>query len=79
MQQIAPQYRAEINEEGRITRENTKALTDYIEQLKKKAIAQAAIAKTDELTGQLLDLEMSRDRRRNAVSIRKKTFERLHC
>lgn len=72
LQQIAPQYQAEINEEGRITRENTKALTDYIEQLKKKAIAQAAIAKTDELTGQLLDLEMSRDRRRNAVSIRKK-------
>ena len=72
LQQIAPQYQAEINEEGRITRENTKALTDYIEQLKKKAIAQAAIAKTDELTGQLLDLEMSRDRRRNADSIRKK-------
>lgn len=75
LQQIAPQYQAEINEEGRITRENTKALTDYIEQLKKKAIAQAAIAKTDELTGQLLDLEMSRDRRRNAVSIRKVVIE----
>lgn len=75
LQQIAPQYQAEINEEGRITRENTKALTDYIEQLKKKAIAQAAIAKTDELTGQLLDLEMSRDRRRNVVSIRKVVIE----
>lgn len=75
LQQIAPQYQAEINEEGRITRENTKALTDYIEQLKKKAIAQAAIAKTDELTGQMLDLEMSRDRRRNAVSIRKVVIE----
>lgn len=75
LQQIAPQYQAEINEEGRIMRENTKALTDYIEQLKKKAIAQAAIAKTDELTGQLLDLEMSRDRRRNAVSIRKVVIE----
>ena len=75
LQQIAPQYQAEINEEGRITRGNTKALTDYIEQLKKKAIAQAAIAKTDELTGQLLDLEMSRDRRRNAVSIRKVVIE----
>lgn len=75
LQRLSPDYRAEISAEGKVTNENTKALKDYIEQLRKAAIEKAAIAKTESLTGSLLEYEESKGRRRNAVSIRRKRLQ----
>ncbi len=77
LQRLSPDYRAEISAEGKVTNENTKALKDYIEQLRKAAIEKAAIAKTESLTGSLLEYEESKGRRRNAVSIRRKRLQDL--
>ena len=38
LQRIVPEYNAQISASGRITRENTRAITDYIAELKKKAL-----------------------------------------
>lgn len=42
IQNIVPAYNATINEEGRITKENSKAIDEYIQKLREKARAQAA-------------------------------------
>ena len=42
IQKIVPAYNATINEEGRITKENSKAIDEYIQKLREKARAQAA-------------------------------------
>lgn len=42
IQKIVPAYNATINEEGRITKENSKAIDEYIRKLREKARAQAA-------------------------------------
>ena len=42
IQKIVPAYNATINEEGRITKENSKAIDEYIKKLREKARAQAA-------------------------------------
>lgn len=75
LQRLSPDYRAEISAEGKVTNENTKALKDYIEQLRRAAIEKAAIAKTESLTGSLLEYEESKGRRRNAASIRRKRLQ----
>ena len=54
LQRIIPTYNAQISEEGRITRENTQAVSDYISQLNKKYIAQAASARLESLSGEEL-------------------------
>lgn len=77
LRRLSPDYRAEISAEGKVTNENTKALKDYIEQLRRAAIEKAAIAKTESLTGSLLEYEESKGRRRNAVSIRRKRLQDL--
>ena len=42
IKKIVPGYNATINEEGRITKENSKAIDEYIQKLREKARAQAA-------------------------------------
>ncbi|MFW5548474.1 MAG: phage tail tape measure protein, partial [Bacteroidales bacterium] len=42
IQKIVPAYNATINEEGRITKENSRAIDEYIQKLREKARAQAA-------------------------------------
>lgn len=42
IKKIVPEYNATINEEGRITKENSKAIDEYIRKLREKARAQAA-------------------------------------
>lgn len=41
LRKIVPAYHGEINKEGKLIRDNTGAITDYIEQLDKMALAQA--------------------------------------
>lgn len=75
LRKIIPQYNAEISREGRITRENTQAVNDYIEAVKRKAQAQALEEKLTSLQGQTLTAEDSRRRRQNALNKRRRDLE----
>lgn len=82
LQRIVPAYNAQISASGRITRENTKAITDYIAELKRKALLEAAQDKVKELMAAKLNHEEQLGRMNNAVSIRAKRlrdFEKEHA
>lgn len=57
LKRIVPGYNAMIDNEGRIIRENTKALEDYNEKLILNATMRAQEAKMTELTGDKIDIE----------------------
>ena len=82
LQRIVPEYNAQISASGRITRENTRAITDYIAELKKKALLEAAQDKVKELMAAKLNHEERLGRMKNAVSIRAqrlRDFEKTHA
>ena len=82
LQRIVPEYNAQISASGRITRENTRAITDYIAELKKKALLEAAQDKVNELMAAKINHEDQLRRMNNAVSIRAqrlRDFEKSHA
>lgn len=82
LQRIVPEYNAQISASGRITRENTRAITDYIAELKRKALLEAAQDKVKELMAAKLNHEERLARMNNAVSIRAqrlRDFEKEHA
>ena len=82
LQRIVPKYNAQISASGRITRENTRAITDYIAELKKKALLEAAQDKVKELMAAKLNHETRLRKMKNAVSIRAqrlRDFEKEHA
>ena len=70
LQRIVPEYNAQISASGRVTRENTNAIKDYIAELKKKALLEAAQDKVKELMAAKLNHEERQGRMNNALSIR---------
>lgn len=81
LQRIVPEYNAQISASGRITRENTRAITDYIAELKKKALHEAAQDKIKELMAAKINHEDRLSRMNNAVSIRRQRladYEKEH-
>lgn len=58
LQQIVPEYHASIDKEGKLIDENTRALDDYITNLKKAARAQAYMDKLAELERERLDNDL---------------------
>lgn len=72
LKRIVPGYTAQIDKEGRVVRENTQAVKNYIKELKKKAIIQAAQDKLTELAKEELNATESYNRRRNGMSVRDK-------
>ena len=82
LQRIVPEYNAQISASGRITRENTRAITDYIAELKKKALLEAAQDKVKEFMAAKINHEEQLGRMKNAVSIRAqrlRDFEKEHA
>ena len=82
LQRIVPEYNAQISASGRITRENTRAITDYIAELKKKALLEAAQDKVKELMAAKINHEDRLKHMKNAVSIRAqrlRDFEKSHA
>ena len=78
LRRIVPGYNALIDKEGRITRENTAAVKDYIQQLKNKAIVEAAQEKLKQIAAQQIQRTDDRGRYENAVSLKQQrlaTFE----
>ena len=60
LKKIVPEYTAQISEEGRVYRENTTALDNYIKKLKEEALVKGAQKKMEELGEQLAELEAQR-------------------
>ncbi|WP_337577486.1 phage tail tape measure protein [Prevotellamassilia timonensis] len=82
LQRIVPEYNAQISASGRITRENTRAITNYIAELKKKALLEAAQDKVKELMAAKINHEEQLGRMNKAVSIRAqrlRDFEKSHA
>lgn len=81
LKRLVPGYNAQISQTGQVTRENTRAINDYISALKKKAMMEAAQEQIKDLMAAKLNQEERRTRMQNAVSIRKKRvddFEKAH-
>ena len=57
LQEIAPNYNATINEEGRIIRENTQAIDEYLDRLQKQIRLKAVEDKLVELEKQKIEHE----------------------
>ena len=70
IQKIVPAYNATINEEGRITKENSKAIDEYIQKLREKARAQAAEEILQKKYAAQIDQEDRVARMKAAVAIR---------
>ena len=60
MQSIVPKYHAELDDEGRLHRENKKAIDEHIESLNRLALAKALQAKREELVAQRVNAELDR-------------------
>lgn len=58
VQAIIPKYHAELDEEGRLHRENKKAVDDHIESLNKLAVAKALQTKREEIVAQKMSAEL---------------------
>ena len=68
LKKIVPGYNAQLTDEGKLLRDNTQAIEDYLTQLHKKARAEAAMAKLTEIEGQLMEAEMTIGRKRNNIA-----------
>lgn len=72
LKRLVPGYNAQISQTGQVTRENTRAINNYISALKKKAMMEAAQEQIKDLMAAKLNQEERLPRMQNAVSIRKK-------
>ena len=60
MRSIVPKYHAELDDEGRLHRENKQAIDEHIESLNRLALAKALQAKREELVAQRVNAELDR-------------------
>ena len=78
IQKIVPAYNATINEEGRITKENSKAIDEYIQKLREKARAQAAEEILQKKYAAQIDQEDRVARMKAAVAIREQRLREYY-
>ena len=72
LQKIIPTYNATLTDEGRLTRENTRAITDYLTALRKKYTAQALASQYQSLISEQTYHEGQKGKYQNMYSIRLK-------
>lgn len=75
LRQIIPAYNADITAEGRLTRENSKAINDYTAALRRKYILQAAQAQFQAIGEEQFYHEGQQGKYQNMLNIR---LRRLH-
>lgn len=75
LQRIVPGYTAQIDKEGRVVRENTRAIKDYITALKKKAIIQAAQEALVKIEAEKMNATESYRRRARGLRVREKRLD----
>ena len=71
LKKIVPGYHGQLTAEGTLIRDNTKALTDYLDKMKEVAVQKALQGKMDKLVETELNEKDSLARRKNAVRVRK--------
>ena len=71
LKKLVPGYHAELTTEGRLIKDNTTALKDYLDNLKQVAVQQALQSKMTALVEAELNQQDSRRRRANAERIRR--------
>lgn len=71
LKRIVPDYHGQLTAEGTLIRDNTKALTDYLDKMKEVAVQKALQGKMDKLVEAELNEKDSLARRKNAVRVRK--------
>ncbi len=71
LKKIVPEYHAELTSEGKLIKDNTTALKDYLKNLKEVAVQQALQTKMTKLVEAELNQQESRSRRDNAARIRR--------
>ena len=75
LKKIVPGYTAQIDKEGRVVRENTRAIKDYITALKKKAIIQAAQEALVKIEAEKMNATESYRRRARGLRVREKRLD----
>lgn len=75
LKKIVPGYTAQIDKEGRVVRENTRAIKDYITALKKKAIIQAAQEALVKIEAEKMNATESYRRRTRGLRVREKRLD----
>ena len=71
LKKIVPGYHAELTSEGKLIKDNTAALKDYLDNLKAVAVQQALQNKMTALVEAELNQQESRSRRANAERVRR--------
>ena len=79
LQKIIPGYNAQISREGDIINENTKAINDYIDAIKRKARANVVEQKLTDITRQKLDIEAELEAAEQVVETYKQTVEEIQA
>jgi len=62
LKDTVPGYIAQLDSTGRLVRENTKAIDDYVVALNKKAMAEAAQKELEKVFNQQLDIELEKQK-----------------
>ena len=76
IQNIVPNYHASLNAEGKLTERNTNAIYDYLNALKRKAIAEALYQKLVESMSRRADAEMAAIAWDNGMRYRQQQIEK---
>lgn len=71
LQRIVPQYHASITREGVLINNNTQALASYVANLRKAAVAEAALKQLTEIQGDLNTYNLQQKPRETRVSVRR--------
>ena len=77
LQKILPGYNAELSKEGEVINENTKAINDYIEAIKRKARANVVEQKLTDISREKLDIEAELEANEQIVETYKQTLEEI--
>lgn len=75
LQSIVPDYHAELDEEGRLHKENKEAIDKHIESLNKLAMAKALQSKREEFVSQKLNAELDRRAKKKEADVQQKDIE----
>lgn len=77
LQRIVPAYNATLNQEGRLTRENTKAIQQYIAQLKNKAYTEAIYERLKQAYTRKEEALITLQKKQNNVRAVNKTLQKI--
>lgn len=77
LKRIVPGYNAMLDNEGRLTQENTAALAKYREELMRVAMQKAAQAKLEKVAGDIINQEGYTQNLRNVVEKNKKALAEM--